>query len=290
MNNNSTIVDDTLAFKHVVEAVDFLVKQLPPTLRTPKLGIVCGSGLGSLADSILPQPRHEIPYVAIPYFPSGSVNGHADKLVLGLMEADKSAVVFLVVTNAAGGLDPAYAVGDVVLLNDHLNLAGLAGNHPLRGPNLEHFGIRFPALSDAYDLDLRYRVHKIWQQMARSSKSRRLHEGTYAFVSGPSYETRAECRMLRIMGADLVGMSTVPEIVVARHCSMRIVAFSLVTNNAVLEPGIRGDDPGIKDPDRQALTRALAAGKANHEEVLRAGEEATKDLQVWGYPSPQRAG
>ncbi|KAI4113880.1 MAG: hypothetical protein LQ345_005231, partial [Seirophora villosa] len=162
----------------------------------------------------------------------------------------------------------------------HLNLAGLAGNHPLRGPNLADFGVRFPPLSDAYDLDLRRRTHQVWEKIGGCYANRRLHEGTYAFVGGPSYETRAECRMLRNLGADVVGMSTVPEIIVARHCGMRLIALSLVTNNAVLKPSTRGDDPDISDATSDDLAQALATGKANHEEVLKAGEEAAKDLQV----------
>lgn len=168
----------------------------------------------------------------------------------------------------------------------------------MRGPNLANFGLRFPSLSDAYDLELRRRAHQAWKQIDRCSKSRRLHEGIYAFVGGPryllldslmqvrgsadlhSYETRAECRMLRNLGADLVGMSTVPEIVVARHCNIRLIALSLVTNNAVQEPSIRGDDPHIKAAGSEELAQVLALGKANHEEVLKAGEEAAKDLQV----------
>jgi len=180
----------------------------------------------------------------------------------------------------------------------HINLAGLAGNHPLRGPNTDSFGLRFPALSDAYDLDLRRWAHRCWKQLGPAKGStRQLHEGIYAFVGGPrqvwpcpllrrvethcaSYETRAECRMLRSLGADVVGMSTVPEIIVARHCGMSVFALSLVTNNAVLEAGPRGDDADIQGSSREELTQAIEKGKANHEEVLEAGQNAATDVQV----------
>ena len=204
----------------------------------------------------------------------------------------------ILVTNAAGGLHPEYAVGDIVVLNDHIFLAGLAGAHPLRGPNMDHFGPRFPPLSDAYDLDLRRAAHAAWQKSKVSGSTRRLHEGVYAFVGGPryyctqshptricvltqpSYETRAECRLLRQLGADLVGMSTVPEIVVARHCGIRVLALSLVTNNAVLEPGPRGDDPLLENATAQQLKDIDDKGKANHEEVIEEGRLAAVDFQV----------
>jgi len=106
-----------------------------------------------------------------------------------------------------------------------------------------------------------------------------MHEGVYAFVAGPSYETRAECRMLRQFGADVVGMSTVPEIIVARHSGMKVLAFSLVTNNAVLEPTTRADDPGLQGLTREQLDAYLSRGRANHEEVLDAGRQAALDMQ-----------
>jgi purine-nucleoside phosphorylase len=209
----------------------------------------------------------------------------------------------LLVTNAAGGLNQNYRVGDIVCLNDHLNMAGLVGIHPLRGPNIEEFGVRFPPLSDAYDLDLRRRTHKAWVKLGLDQQKRRLHEGVYAFVAGPtyvidipfllllrylfhhvltvqSYETRAECRMLNTLGADVVGMSTVPEIIVARHAGMRILAFSLVTNVAVLEAGSRGHDAEVQTMSTAELTEHLSKGMANHEEVLEAGREAAKDMQA----------
>ena len=163
----------------------------------------------------------------------------------------------------------------------HISLAGLVGVHPLRGPNADEFGVRFPPLSDAYDLDLRCRAHRQWKRLSTNRKnSRALHEGIYAFVSGPTYETRAECRLFKMIGADLVGMSTVPEVIVARHAAMRVLALSLVTNNAVLEAGPRGDDAGIQQAGREQLTKVIEVGKASHGEVLETAQAAQKDVQV----------
>ncbi|CAD6593835.1 MAG: hypothetical protein ASARMPRED_008114 [Alectoria sarmentosa] len=292
------------------EALRYLYANVPSKLHQPVIGIICGSGLNGLADALLPEPRFGIPYTDIPHFPPCTVHGHAGKLLFGIFEPEALPVVLMVgrahfyegqsfqsitfpvrlmkrlgvdtiiVTNASGGLNEDYAVGDLVVLNDHINLAGLAGIHPLRGPNADDFGVRFPALSDAYDLDLRRRAHHLWKELNRDAGStRRLQEGTYAFVGGPSYETRAECRMLRRLGADVVGMSTVPEIIVARHCDMRVLAISLVTNKALLEAGPQGNDIQIRSSSRQDLTRTMEKGKANHDEVLDAGEKAAREIQ-----------
>jgi purine-nucleoside phosphorylase len=186
----------------------------------------------------------------------------------------------MVLTNAAGGLNPDYNVGDLVCLNDHLNLAGLVGFHPLRGPNEDDFGTRFPPLSDAYDIELRQLAHRSWQSLRQEqSSARRMHEGVYAFVAGPSYETRAECRMLRQLGADVVGMSTVPEIIVARHSGMRVLGFSLVTNKSVLTPAVRADEPELHGLSSAELQEYLSRGRANHDEVLEAGQAAAVDMQ-----------
>ncbi|KAL4861117.1 hypothetical protein BDV12DRAFT_204341 [Aspergillus spectabilis] len=296
------------AFGRTSEAFNFIKKLLPAQLQAPRVAIVCGSGLGGLANTIDNELRVEVDYSDIPHFPHLTVPGHAGKLVFGLLGKQIPAVLMVgrahyyeghsidqvtfpirvfrllgvdtvVLTNAAGGLNPDYVVGDIVLLNDHLFLAGLSGNHPLRGPNCEEFGPRFPPLSDAYDLDLRRQVHEAWKKVMDPESKRRLHEGVYAYVGGPSYETRAECRMLRQLGADVVGMSTVPEIVVARHCGIRIIALSLVTNNAVLSPVPRGDDHLIQGRDVKELDAILQEGKANHEEVLEAGRFAAQDMQ-----------
>jgi len=175
------------------------------------------------------------------------------------------------VTNAAGGLNREYNVGDLVVLRDHINLPGLAGNHPLRGPNADEFGPRFPPLSDAYSLSLRQTLFKAVRSSGIRSR-RGLHEGIYAMVSGPSYETRAEANMIRFLGADVVGMSTVPEVIVARHCGMQVLCISLVTNMVVLEATPRGEDLALE-------SEAMTKGMANHEEVLEAGREAAVDMQ-----------
>ena len=237
------------------------------------------------------------------------VQGHAGKLVFGLLDKRVPAVLMLgrfhyyeghsiekvtypirifhllgvetvIVTNAAGGLNADYAVGDVVLLNDHLFLAGLAGVHPLRGPNLAEFGIRFPPLSDAYDLELRRAAYTAWHKSQPGERTRRLYEGVYAFVGGPSFETRAECRMLHRLGADLVGMSTVPEVIVARHCGLRVLAMSLVTNNGVLEPTPKGDDVLVENASTDELKKINEEGKVDHEEVLEEGRLAALDFRV----------
>lgn len=145
---------------------------------------------------------------------------------------------------------------------------------------MDQFGPRFPALSDTYDLALRRSAHAAWRSMSMAGSKRRLHEGVYAFVGGPSYETRAECRLLHRLGADLVGMSTVPEIIVARHCGIRVLAMSLVTNKALLEAGPRGDDPLLENATAQQLKKIDAKGKASHQEVLEEGRIAAVDFQT----------
>ena len=191
-------------------------------------------------------------YGEIPNIPRGSVGGHAGELVAGLVAGTPAIVLSgrthayegysqrevtiliraciaigartLVLTNASGGLNPAFDAGDVMLINDTINLSG---DNPLVGPNLEKLGPRFVPMTDAWDPDLR--------RLAREAAGRagvEMREGVYIMLSGPNYETRAEMRMLRIIGGDAVGMSTVPEVLVARHAGARVLGFSLVTNKA----------------------------------------------------------
>ncbi|KAF2666082.1 hypothetical protein BT63DRAFT_376695 [Microthyrium microscopicum] len=294
-------------YERAAFAVDAIKKAIPHPLNTPKIAIVCGSGLGGLAQTIEPEPKAEIPYASVPGFPVSTVQGHDGKLVFGLLGKSLTPVVLLVgrahfyeghempvvtfatrvckllgietmiVTNAAGGLNPVYSVGDIVAINDHINLMGLAGVNPLRGPNEEQFGVRFPPLSDAYDLALRRGAHDAWRKLGIK---RPLHEGVYSFAAGPTYETRAECRMLRTLGGDLVGMSTVPEVIVARHSGMRVLAFSLVTNKCLLDPPITGDNVLLQNLSESELDAFMTRGGANHAEVLEAGRQAASTMQV----------
>jgi purine-nucleoside phosphorylase len=238
-------------------------------LAAPTVGFVLGSGLGGVVDLLDPAPRVTIPYAEIPNVPGSEVEGHAGELVAGIA-AGRSVLVMsgrahpyegwsqrqstlllraclslgveqLVLTNAAGGVNPQFEPGDVMLITDTINLSG---QNPLIGPNLDRYGPRFLPMTDALDADLRRRA-----LAAADRAGVALRQGVYLMLSGPSYETRAELRMLRLLGADAVGMSTVHELLVARHMGVRVLGFSLVTNKATPE----------------------MEGEVTHEEVLAMG-------------------
>ncbi len=237
------------------------------TQLVPTVGVVLGSGLGAFASEL--EDAVEIPYDQIPGWPVSTAIGHAGKLVIGkigdtvvavqagrahLYEGynmaqvtfavrvlGKLGVKSLLLTNAAGGINKEYSQGALVLISDHINLQGA---NPLLGPNDDSLGPRFPDMSEAYSRDYRAIAKQAAREMGTS-----LAEGVYAALSGPNYETPAEIRYLRTIGADLVGMSTVPEVLVARHMGIRCLAISCVTNMAA----------GILDQE------------INHEEVLETG-------------------
>lgn len=217
----------------------------------PRVGLILGSGLNPLAEAV--EGGVAIPYGEIPHFPVTSVEGHAGRLILGWLEGQPVAVMqgrahyyegysmaqvtfpvrvlqamgieVLIVTNAAGGLNPAFRAGDVMLIKDHINLIGMCGLSPLRGPNLDEFGPRFPDMSEAYDPGLRASARQ-----AAAQAGVPLHEGVYICLAGPSYETPADICFLRLIGADAVGMSTVPEVTVARHGGTRVLGLSGISN------------------------------------------------------------
>jgi purine-nucleoside phosphorylase len=243
------------------------------TALRPSIGVVLGSGLGAFADAL--EGAVAMPFAEIPHFPASTVVGHSGALVVGRSRGVPVAVmkgrvhfyegysldqvVFpvralgrlgvktLVLTNAAGAINPAFAPGDLMVIEDHLNLLG----NPLLGPNEEALGPRFPDLSEAYDRGLRDVA-----EAACAAASVRCHRGVYVALTGPSYETPAEIRMFRTMGADAVGMSTAPEVVAARHAGMRVAGLSCLTNMAA----------GVTD-------RPL-----DHREVLETGERVKAAL------------
>jgi purine-nucleoside phosphorylase len=236
---------DTFAFSESAAQVI-----LSRTALCPRIGLVLGSGLGGFADSLAESSR--IPYSEIPSFPRSTAIGHAGQMVMGkaagvavaamqgrvhLYEGySAQEVAFpirvfarmgiraVILTNAAGGINLNYSQGALVLIRDHINLQG---QNPLIGPNDDRFGVRFPDMTHAYAKDFR--------QIAREEAAKidmTLHEGVYAALAGPSYETPAEIEYLRRIGADLVGMSTVAEVIAARHMEMKVLAISCVTNMA----------------------------------------------------------
>jgi purine-nucleoside phosphorylase len=238
-------------YEQVTEAVASI--QARTTLK-PAIALILGSGLGDIASEL--HDAASIPYTEIPHFAHSTVPGHAGRLLLGMFEGLPAVVMqgrfhfyegyslqavtlpvrvmrmlgahTLIVTNAAGGINASYRPGDFMLIRDHINIAGLAGANPLVGPNDHRFGERFPPLARAYDPALRALTYSV----AAAQPEATLHEGVYAMVAGPSYETAAELKFLHAIGADAVGMSTVPEVVVARHMHMRVLGLSLITNSA----------------------------------------------------------
>ena len=238
-------------YDQVMEATAYVQSR---SALKPDVGIILGSGLGDLAAEV--RDATAIPYEEIPHFLRSTVAGHAGRLLIGYLENVPVVVMqgrfhfyegytiqaltlpvrvmsmlgaqTLIVTNAAGGLNPVYRPGDFMLIRDHINFLGLSGMNPLVGPNDERLGERFPALAKAYDAELR----SLARTMAAQWPDITLYEGVYAQVAGPSYETGAELKFLRIAGADAVGMSTAPEVIVARHMGMRVLGISLITNTA----------------------------------------------------------
>jgi purine-nucleoside phosphorylase len=234
-------------FERAGLAADFIFSQ---TALRPKIALVLGSGLGAFADEFASAAK--IPYAEIPHFPQSTAIGHAGKLVVGKVGAvpvagmqgrvhlyegysakevafpirvfARMGVKAVILTNAAGGIKPELVQGRLVVIKDHLNLQGV---NPLTGPNDERFGLRFHDMTAAYD--------RRFREMAVGEGNRMgigMYEGVYAALPGPSYETPAEIRYLRTIGADLVGMSTVPEVIAARHSGMRVLGISCVTNAA----------------------------------------------------------
>jgi len=261
---------------------DALAAVLRRSAVRPHVGIVLGSGLGGLVSAA--EGADIVPYGEIPGMPVGHVVGHAGRLLLGQIEGvpcallagrahfyeghDMAAATLgvrllaalgvetLVVTNAAGGLNPEFEAGDAMLMRDHIFLPGMAGFHPLRGTNDDSVGARFPAMVGAYDESLRGLAREVAALLPAGTV--RLREGVYVMVSGPSFETSAELRFLRLAGADAVGMSTCPEVVVARHAGLRVLGISLIANMAL------ADRPEI-------LT---------HEEVMAASARAAKGIEA----------
>lgn len=249
------------------------------TSLRPTIGVVLGSGLGAFADSLIHSAR--IPYKQIPGLPESTAIGHEGEFVVGTLGANGAGITDvavmsgrfhlyegytakqvtsgvrlfhelgikrIVVTNAAGGINPEYAAGALVAISDHINLQGA---NPLVGPNNSDLGPRFPDMTEAYSSSMRAAALETARELGI-----RLHEGVYAAVLGPNYETPAEIRYLKAIGADLVGMSTVPEVIAANHLGMEVLAISCVTN----------------------LAAGLSGQKLNHDEVLEAGRRISSTL------------
>lgn len=251
------------------------------TRHQPRVGIVLGTGLGNLAESV--EDADIIPYDQIPHWPLSTVVGHQGQLHIGLLEGQTVLLMrgrahyyegypmsrvtlpirvmqllgmkIVVLTNAAGGTNPTFRPADLMLITDHINLIGMTGANPLRGPNDDTLGPRFPDMSNVYDRDLRRIALEVAQEAAIP-----MRQGIYVCLAGPSFETPADIRFLRLIGADAVGMSTVPEATVARHGGLRVLGISGISNVAVSQ----------QDSETQT----------SHDEVLKAGNMIVPRLET----------
>ncbi|VDO01637.1 unnamed protein product [Rodentolepis nana] len=266
-------------YETVKSVVDFIKTKVDVA---PQVAIICGSGLGTLAEVV--TDKTIIKYEEIEQFPKSTVVGHAGNLVFGKL-GGKDVVVMqgrfhpyegysmsqvtlpvrvfkllgvetLIVTNAAGGLNPKFAVGDMMIIKDHISMPGMTGMNALVGKNEEKFGTRFPNMQDLYTKSLRELAKKVAEELEITEY---LKEGIYCAEIGPTYETPAEARFLRMIGADAVGMSTAHETTIAKHAGMKVFAMSLITNNVVTSE------------DSDVLT--------NHEEVLATSAKRAETMK-----------
>lgn len=264
-----------MTLEQIDQAADAIRKR---SAYKPRVALILGSGLNGLAESV--QKADIIPFGDLPHMPVSTVQGHMGRLVIGELEEQivfvmqgrvhyyegytigqvtlpirimqRLGIGMLFVTNAAGGVNPDFNPGDVMLITDNLNLIGMTGANPLFGPNIDELGPRFPDMSQVYD-----RVLMDMARQAASAEGVNLQEGVYCALSGPSFEGPADLRFLRLAGADAVGMSTVPEVIVARHGGMRVLGLSGISNKANL--------------DGSTVT--------THEEVIEAGKLITPKIE-----------
>jgi purine-nucleoside phosphorylase len=264
-----------------VQAVEAAEAIRSHTTQNPQIGLILGSGLNALADEVVGADR--VPYASVPHLVASTVPGHVGRFVIGTL-SDRPVLIMqgrfhayeghslqqvtfpvrvmhelgvhtLIVTNAAGGLNPAFRAGDLMLIVDHIGFASMAGQNPLIGHNDETLGPRFVNMIQAYDPDLRRLALKVSSRLGLE-----LRQGVYAGLSGPTFETPAEVRFLRLAGADAVGMSTVSEVIVARHMSMHVLGISGISNVAIAESD--------------------STAKVDHEEVLVTGQALVPKLMT----------
>ncbi|XP_018319331.1 purine nucleoside phosphorylase [Agrilus planipennis] len=242
-------------YEHVQEAVAFLKNNIS---KVPTVGIICGSGLGSIADTLI-NPIF-IRYEEVPHFPVAKVDGHEGRIVVGELNRRFAicmqgrahyhdgyplwkctipvrvmqglGITHLIITNAVGAINPNYEVGDILIVKDHLDLMGLTGTSPISGLDDDRLGPKFLTVTDAYDKEM-IKVAKLTAEKLGITDI--VREGALTCVGGPCFETVTECRMLRLLGVDAVGMSNVPEVIVARHCGLTVLSFCLVTNMGNLD-------------------------------------------------------